>query len=871
MSSDASRNTQASQAGTPSEQRESMDLALQQVLYNPVDRIERAELLLRDTIASSLSTQLPERIEAPRPAAQILDRFFEKVRNGMERLRRSNASIAGDATVIAASLRRELSSFTDALGTPEEAEGEVSTTVREAVAQATHEVRAMVAAFTAEALRDEAIDSILESPFADTVLETDSFLDVREEKSSTPAIPSSQASTRFTSALITQVTGSTSEIEETPDVPPFRWSWTDDELFLERKLPKMRRLKGKKRNFGSFLFLLKTRIMTGFYHYQHPVASLAKKTPRRFKTEAEARKFFDDLGKELGEHLNTFIHELQQMFSTGMMTEKLWKFEISKTADELKYIFKEKKMPNPLFIQKALDQYVVNFEKACKDTQYPLSTIAPAHISSSNIVIFNRDSRIHADYESEQASSVFKNALLIGCSAGAKEDMKGTIKKFLNGKYDMGKQEEQKKMMETVGNRLLQKLSTIDTSRLEQRSTTLVYIQTMKARLEIVLQCIEQFHAPEVPPHLLGVMKNAASFHVCWNFREFILADFASAGLPIVGKYLEEMEDFYPAPPEPTVLEEAAAEESVASESSEDIQQRFIDPLSAIADRARQRRAERAAQEEAQVLNTLVIDDASDEHTQPSPTPKYPSSNSIARAAFVALDIQEGEQPSPDDVRLHLCRGIGHQIASAAAVLVPTVHGAATPSDIEAFGVTLQSVTSAVCTALDAHLKQQSADEIPTPEHVAAAVRAALEECDGVLQTLDANVRAKLRSDIEAIAAETHETDEEGFLDLLSSGAIADVSGGDGSLTPSAIERAVRTTVQAQASQRITEGLARIRLLMTEAHTLLGDGHLMKQLTELERRHSEGDTDALSIITTIVEVLKSANTLASHSSISPIK
>lgn len=971
-----------------------MDIELQNVLYSPTDRIERVEIILRHTISSTLHARFPTRGKVLKRDASILSKFLLKVEKGIEMLGLANSSIHGDADAIAMQLSEGLSRLGEALDVQQEDAGEGTVNVVEdAIRDASSAIQALVAKFTAQSLSDNEMLPVLESPFSDKQLSPEAFFDIPEAKPPELVFRKPKGSHSIIANVLAQQSAPSAGVSENKDVPAFRWSWTDDELFLERKLPQMRVLKGKKQNFISTLELLKKPLLTRFYQYQS--LSILQNPQyfvrfNAFKTSQDARIFFDNLKKEFIQHIDSCIAELQQMFASGMMLEKSWHSALSRKADELKYIFTQKKLPNPNFIEEELDKYIAQFNRLCKDEQYPLPTITSQHISSSHVLLFNRDSRLKAALKTEQIREVFKYELLIGCSRSDEGDMKDTMKKSLTGQYDVGKTSEQKRIMEKVGSCLIQELGKVDISNLEQESSPLEHIQTMKLGLTIVLQCIEQFQAPEAPPHLLGIMKNAASYHVCWNFRESILTDFVESRLSMNKNCIAEMNDFYPTPPEISakspvhidgqtdqettkpvissdVLQTAwnkigntaisglsivrdddstdtnllvphffttqndrvldgilakisqgtscthsqlneyiaalkkiveslpsavkigsdtvqvpsdfstyleAQIDSLASaalpfcedvtqekKSDPDALEGFVDPLAEIAARARARKNARKASA-IQTKETLVDPPA------PQPKPVSTEVNPIVSAALVVFDREEDDIQT-EDICDALCKGFTQSISEIAKVFVSSISKESTKDDIEKFGNNLTSLTTAICTAFEVRLREHTGVSVPTPAHVASAVRWALRDSEVDWDTLGKSISDRLWADIEEIAIEVEESDEDGFLNFLSTSSSVEVAtsehtSGSKGILPDSIAVAVKGVIQAKASQEITAGLSDVRMLIAEARSLLGEGEIFEEIRKLEGKYLEGDSDALSRINTVMSVLRSSLNFLSH-------
>lgn len=577
--------------------RPQIDEDLTLILYNEHELIARMDTLFQSTVISALSASLPQRIEAKKQDAKLLEQFLVKASEDIGRIRQHLRGLFGTSEAIANQIEQEVRNFFPRLAALDLQEKEAGSdpAVALAIRHAVDALRELVTNFTIQALGDEEQLRLLDTTPSDRELTVHSFLDVPEEKESELIFRKSEEDEALIAELMESHGKPIKTHETESDIAEFRWQWTDDELFLERQLPQMRQTRMEVSDIEPALVTFKEELLTGFATWKEQCNTVPKSSDTfvgKDGLQKSRDEMLDIMERTFRENIAPWSDYFRNLVSGCMLWQKIMEDNLPILQRRIETYFLFPQAPKPLCIRPALERFFNQYKKSDVVIS-PL--LSEEHISQSSIFYFRPMTvGVVGDQVLEEA--------LLSCTARDTEDLESTIRRFLRGKYqgDSVKKSNNKAAVKRAIVALSAELTECAQTRgrFEYQSAQ-KQAEFLKTMLGKALNIISQFTSAELTPALLADFRSAASFHVSWNFREMALTRPLLEGMDVSAPgYLQELAHFYP---DPEVLDQPRIVSETEKDALQTLSADFLNTVSrAILDDAVDRlRLEKDGQESA--------------------------------------------------------------------------------------------------------------------------------------------------------------------------------------------------------------------------------------------------------------------------------
>lgn len=525
---------------------------LENVLYNSDERMARIEVLIRSTALTALAGKIPDKLNVSRSEAKMLERFITKIEEGIHSVQERNRKLTGDAHEIATVLSDGIDRIALILDRPD-ADQKLNAQLIGAIQAGVDAVRNLVAGFNVQLLDDATIWHHMKIMPQNRELTVASFVDVPEEKKLKPQLSFDRA--RGNDRLVADLFAAQDKnkgdvVEEVEKVPAFRWSWTDDELFASNQVPQIRKFTHDRGKLGFFIQELEKDLSTGFEEWQEQCKSAIAST-QTFHNPYGSTLYRDDIlarkNANFHEEVKKILQAIEECVRNGF-----WENEVAEAILTLEKrleahckIKEEAPKPTSLF-RPALDKI---FARLKESEQLRCPFLPEKYISQTKI-----NYRLARTNEKLGVNSKTVQDTMLSDTTVSDTSFDQTVQSFLRKAYDsdLVKKSNERAAAKEATTSLRNLLENFSSKNLEEIVVTSAeeQVKLYKIWLRETLVLISDFQFQGLSPRLLTILKNAASFHMCWNFRGSVLHDYLWFGLKMnEAKLSEELAHFFPEPP----------------------------------------------------------------------------------------------------------------------------------------------------------------------------------------------------------------------------------------------------------------------------------------------------------------------------------
>lgn len=521
-----------------------IDSELKDLLDDPNECGDRIQTLFETAALSALHVALPVKVDGSKKDERALELLIKRIGEGSANMKDNILQIP-DGTSEARAVRIQDIVKKTRLNILLPKSSGAPTPVEQAVQNAIDAVQECVGRFTIHELSDHAQMTLLDLAPKGRTLAVESFVTVPEVEKPKMSFEEKTGDDNLVSSLFTAkaVASESSDVQE--EVPEFRWSWTDDELFSERKIPQMRRTTMKESDIEEALLLFVDELLTGFAVWKN-VCKQTVSSSAQFTDQQQRLRSRDEYLDALDVAFTAATVEVKNTLLPCIRMCTVWK-------DVLVVLMKgvQKTMEgycNVPSVDKPNFSGVVTiftnlFEKSVAVIPPLLSS---KHFSPRSIYYFRT-------FESKNISKDDLGKALVGCRSRNNEDIESNVRARLSNKYSknaVAKSNERAAVAKAsqVLRQQLEHLNDMTENFTYHAPSELVSFLSLW--LEKALLTISTLSPEGLSPQLVAEFKNAASFHLCWNFREIALLDpvHTDADTSDIA-YREIVDNFYPEPP----------------------------------------------------------------------------------------------------------------------------------------------------------------------------------------------------------------------------------------------------------------------------------------------------------------------------------
>ncbi len=299
------------------------------------------------------------------------------------------------------------------------------------------------------------------------------------------------------------------------DIPPFKWSWTDEELFGNKKIPPAVLLSHEYEQIQENWKQTQSEMILGFKNWKGECLNKMKNT---MLTEASTRKSsslsetLDILETAFTESLTKIGDQVFKFFSEPFFNTNQEK-AVSSLIENFKKFCRIEGAPDPIFIKEATESF---FERSSKGSLVGFPTIESMYLGKDPVWYFNtrylesmqsgRNIVIKEIIRAEKPVERLANRII----EELKEDglkLKGNL---IHQIYESVSELEkilQKHLSEVIPLEIITRNRTED-------------IQKWKTALKEALFAIEAFKSATIDPCVLMKIKNAASRIITYNLKD---------------------------------------------------------------------------------------------------------------------------------------------------------------------------------------------------------------------------------------------------------------------------------------------------------------------------------------------------------------
>ncbi len=527
---------------------------LSALVWNREELLRRIHLLLETKTLAGLKTIIPQPLEVESVENyQHMEQFIRRMQNEItklcERIGEAIKRAAADRSDVPAIVSQHIGIFQAEVHQCIESLGlKMNGKAMEAIRMAGTN---MTETFSFQDLEEFALLETMETIPADARLSTDQFLTVKER-------PKAQVSIAFrdTQNNVWKKAMQKRE-EEHAAIPPFRWSWTDDELFAEKKLPQTFRFTHSLEEIESLWEETAETLRAGFKEWQQQCRT--RIDPEQvFKKKSGGTFHREDALKDMEQRFMRQISEVREMVLQGFSPDHpIWRVALqtvrSGLISNLETFCQIHDGTDPVFIREALDEF---YTKASETdaVQHPL--LKEEHIDRASSV---NQWMFQTRYISESvtpSTSILSKVIGLGTmSEGGKlhtnlfakitqegtETCTGNLKHILKGATQLLEKE-------------LEEALTVKLPKNHAEHSRSEHIQLWKEVIAHSFDTIAKFQHADLTESQLMQLRNAASFIVAWQardavFRVGLMDNWENDDIDCESAN-SALNDFYPAPPE---------------------------------------------------------------------------------------------------------------------------------------------------------------------------------------------------------------------------------------------------------------------------------------------------------------------------------
>ena len=527
------------------------------MLWNPGQTIERIEAAFEARMLRALQPRT--RIEVPedqyRRFEQFTVRFKSLVEHAGKRIHAvfrspDSGNVAAIARVVQEEIRSIQSEIRDLVAT---AAAKGNGPVLEAMQSA---VRSLSDTLSLADLEEGSIFNIVADLPSDAKLEAGKFFSIEKKPE-----PKLSATFDVSNPPNLWERMALEKPEQETTVPPFRWSWSDDELFCRNKTAQLRRCHRSSEQVMELWRETEESLFEGLAQWKYQC--LKEVDPEvKFKTDSGniigLRQALNNIEQDFCYYVTGKCREaVISKFSSVFWGEKPLARMREHLETQLAQMLIFRHTPDPAFIRPALDCF---FSILTQSEPVSMAPLNADHIMQSKSCYY-----CPGGTRAGTSRECVRMAMEKGFTDN--KDIDDSILAAVHGMLGSGEEHDKNNAIvrEAIG-ALRQQLSAVG---LDIKDTILCQSRAELARfwkgvLGDALRIIESFHHPELSKELLMGIKNAASFHVAWNCRDSVLRVGRANDLPTDEAYLSEIHDFYPHPPE---QEQASQGEDASAEA----------------------------------------------------------------------------------------------------------------------------------------------------------------------------------------------------------------------------------------------------------------------------------------------------------------
>lgn len=523
-----------------------IDAELAATLFNPQERKDRIEMLLHSTVLSALHSSLPEQIDGSKDDVRALGQLMTKVRDGIRRLHDGigkvhETNVDGVARAIATTVQSTPFGL-EALERPDKGIN-LSLPVAEAIKKSVAAIQGILSEFTVQKLTDDEQFQALSLVPEGRSLTVESFLRLPKVEKPKMSFEKKEDNANFISTLFTTEGAASESSDVQEEIPEFRWSWTDDELFTKRQVPYMRKLRMDDSEIAAAQNVFESDLSARFTEWKKGCKKLASSSETFFGEDGIGRprdEALDIMERKFTEHLSEVGKMLAEWIRGTMTWGDAMDTIVSLHQKKMETYFLFPGAPKPLFIRPALKKFA-DLLKQSEEVTIPM--LSTQHVSQTNGYYY----RITPGGSIKQKSL---QELYVSCSARDSEDIETTTRAYLRNKYHANPVKRSNERAATK--KAIEALSVQLVNLSNEAPENFIYssIQELtgflKTWLHKALITISKFSDKELSLTLLSEVKNAVSHHISWNFREVALTRPFLSGMDVTHpEYVHVIKNFY--------------------------------------------------------------------------------------------------------------------------------------------------------------------------------------------------------------------------------------------------------------------------------------------------------------------------------------
>ena len=523
------------------------DSEIHDLLWNAAELKQRLTSLCESKLVSALAYLLPNRQEISGEQFRRFEQFVFRFRSSLERLFGKVDGVFKAPKIEPEDIAIQILEGMRALRTEmqqcvADARKKGNGSVLEAIERG---VRALEHPFELNDLKEEKVLETMDAVPPGVELNPNVFF---TEKIKPEAVPSLHFNDSNPADAWAKALEST-ERRETEEVPPFRWSWTDDELFEKKKLPAFRKLRLSGEQIRNLWAETAKELVAGFDEWAKKCRTILADAVLG-DARGRQRSIDEVLATLRADHNKHLVETTDIIFNTISSASQA---EIDGFSRELieaeRSLCKISGGPEAGFVEPVIGRFLDRMLES-DVVGYPLlddrhvdrkqelysCELSKTNTSADDWVKLGKGIGWHDPITQGEVNEAVVSRMGFVLD-GLGPNRGNTIFEIQNALTTLRKRfdAEVKPQVEALAGR---------------EFTYVELIRFWKDPLRQHLEIVNNWSHAGLPGALILDLKNQVSFFVCWNARDAVMRGGLVSGLPISSEYLAELSDFYPKRPE---------------------------------------------------------------------------------------------------------------------------------------------------------------------------------------------------------------------------------------------------------------------------------------------------------------------------------